>query len=148
MMAAFRWDPFRELASLQERLDRMFRDIDRARTAQNFISSQWTPPVDIFEAGDLFVIKLEVPEVDKESIDISVEGSELTITGERKLEQGTEGEQYLRMERGYGTFTRSFSLTQAVDASGIKASTKDGILRIELPKKEEIQPKQIVIEGS
>ena len=146
-MAAFRWDPFRELASLQERLDRMFRDIDRTRTAQNFISSQWTPPVDIFEAGDLFILKLEVPEVDKESIDIKVEENELTITGGRRLEQGTEGEQYLRMERGYGTFTRSFTLTKSIEASGIKASIKDGILRVELPKKEEVKPKQIVIEG-
>jgi HSP20 family protein len=146
-MAASRWDPFRELSSLQDRLDRMFRDIDRTRTAQNFISSQWTPPVDIFEAGDLYVIKLEVPEVDKESIDITMEGNELTLTGERKIEEGTEGEQYLRMERGYGTFTRSFSLTQAIDASGIKASIKDGILRVELPKKEEVKPKQIIIEG-
>ncbi len=146
-MAASRWDPFRELASLQEGLDRMFRDIDRTRTAQNFISSQWTPPVDIFEAGDLFIIKLEIPEVDKESIDVRMEGDELTISGERRLEQGTEGEQYLRMERGYGTFTRSFSLTKTIDASEIKASIKDGILRIELPKKEEVKPKQIIIEG-
>jgi HSP20 family protein len=146
-MAASRWDPFRELASLQERLDRMFRDIDRTRVEQNFISSHWTPPVDIFEAGDLFIIKLEIPEVDKESIDITMEEHELTITGARKIEQGTEGEQYLRMERGYGTFTRSFSLTQAIDASGIMASIKDGILRIELPKKEEVKPKQIIIEG-
>jgi HSP20 family protein len=147
MMTAFRWDPFRELSSLQERLDSMFRDIDRTRAAQNFISSQWTPPVDIFEAGDFFIIKLEIPEVDKESIDISMEGNELTITGERKLEPGTESGQYHRMERGYGTFTRSFSLTQAIDASGIKASTKDGILRVELPKKEEVKPRQIIIEG-
>ena len=146
-MAAFRWDPFRELTSLQERLDRMFRDMDRTRTEQNFISSQWTPPVDIFEAGDLFILKLEVPEVDKESIDIKVEENELTITGERRLEQGTEGDQYLRMERGYGTFTRSFTLTKSIEASGIKASIKDGILRVELPKKEEVKPKQIVIEG-
>ena len=146
-MAAFRWDPFRELTSLQERLDRMFRDMDRTRTEQNFISSQWTPPVDIFEAGDLFILKLEVPEVDKESIDIKVEENELTITGGRRLEQGTEGEQNLRMERGYGTFTRSFTLTKSIEASGIKASIKDGILRVELPKKEEVKPKQIVIEG-
>ena len=146
-MAVSSWDPFRELAGLQERLDRMFRDIDRTRMQQNFISSQWTPPVDIFEAKDLFVIKVEIPEVDRESIDISMERGELTITGERKLEQGTESEQYLRMERGYGTFTRSFSLTKTIDASEIRASVKDGILRIELPKKEEIKPKQIIIEG-
>jgi HSP20 family protein len=147
MMAASGWDPFRELAGLQERLDRMFRDIDRTRMQQNFISSQWMPPVDIIETQDLFVIKLEIPEVDRESIDISMEGGELTIAGARKLEQGTEREQYLRMDRGYGSFTRSFSLTKTIDASEIKASIKDGILRIELPKKEEIKPKQIIIEG-
>ena len=146
-MAAFRWDPFRELAGLQERLDRMFRDIDRTRVQQDFISSQWTPPVDIFEAEDIFVIKMEIPEVNKETIDIRMEEGSLIITGERKLEQDTESEQYLRMERGYGTFTRSFTLTKTIDASGIKASVKDGILRIELPKREEVKPKQIVIEG-
>src|SRR5512142_2015027 len=113
-MAAFRWDPFTELTSLQERLEKMFRDIDRPRIEQNFTTSQWTPLVDIFEAGDLFVIKLEVPEVEKESIDVRMESNELIVTGERKLEEGTNKEQYLRMERGYGTFTRSFSLTQAI----------------------------------
>jgi HSP20 family protein len=147
MMAAFRWDPFSELAGLQERLERMFRDIDRPRTEQNFTTSQWTPAVDILEAGDLYIIKLEVPEVDKESIDVRMEGDELIVTGERKLEEGTEAAQYLRMERGYGSFTRSFSLRQAIDASGIKASVKDGILRIELPKKAEVKPRQIIIQS-
>lgn len=146
-MAASRWDPFKELAGLHERLDDMLRGIDRTWTQQNFISSQWTPPVDILDAGDLIVIKMELPEVDKESIDISMEGRQLTVTGERKLEQDTEGEQYLKMERGYGTFARSFSITQAIDPSGIKAAMKDGILRIELPKRAEAKPKQIVIEG-
>ena len=146
-MEASRWDPFRELANLQERLDRIFRDIERTRGEERFLSSHWTPPVDIFEVDDTFILKLEVPEVDKDTIDISVEGSALTITGERKPEQGTEVEQYIRMERGYGTFTRSFTVTKAVDASGIKASIKDGILRVELPKKEEVKPKQIIIEG-
>ena len=146
-MAASRWDPFKELAGLHERLDSMLRDMDRTWTQQSFVASQWTPPVDIIEAGELFIIKVEVPEVDKESIDIAVEGRELTITGERKLEQGTADEQYLKMERGYGTFARSFSLTQAIDPSGIKASLKDGILRVELPKRAEVKPKQIIIEG-
>jgi HSP20 family protein len=146
-MTASRWDPFKELAGLHERLDSMLRDFDRTWTDPTFISSQWTPPVDILDAGDLFVIKMEVPEVDKESIDIAIEGRQLTITGERKLEQGTAGEEYLKMERGYGTFARSFSLTQAIDPSAIKASMKDGILRVELPKKAEVKPKQIIIEG-
>jgi HSP20 family protein len=111
------------------------------------MSSHWTPPVDIFEVGDAFVLKLKIPEVDKDSIDIKLDDNELTITGERSLEPGTEGEQYLRMERGYGTFTRSFTLTQTIDASGIKAAIKDGILRVELRKRKEVKPKQIIIEG-
>lgn len=141
------WDPFRELAGLQDRLDRMFRDIDRTRREEHFLASHWTPPVDIYEADNSFILKLEVPEVSKESIDIKVEENELTITGERSLEPGTSGEQYLRMERGYGTFTRSFSLTKAIDVANIKATIKDGILRVELPKKGEVPPKQIIIQG-
>ena len=84
--------------------------------------------------------------MDKESIDIKINDDELTIRGERKLEAGIDPDSYHRMERGYGTFTRSFSLTKGIDASRIKASVNDGILRIELPKKEEVKPKQIKIE--
>ena len=145
-MAATRWDPFRELLTLQERLDKMYRDMERTRKEEDFVSSEWRPPVDIFELGDTFVLKLEIPEVDKESIDIKINDDELTIRGERKLEPGVDPESYHRMERGYGLFTRSFSLTKTIDASRIKAAVKDGILRIELPKKEEVKPKQIKIE--
>ncbi len=146
-MAVTRWDPFRELLTLQERLDRMYREVERSRREEDFVSSEWTPPVDIFESGETFVLKLEVPEVDKESIDIKINENELTIKGERKLEPGIDQEAYHRMERGYGTFVRSFSLARTIDASKIKATVKDGILRVELPKKEEIRPKQIRIEG-
>ncbi|MGA2106672.1 MAG: Hsp20/alpha crystallin family protein [Syntrophorhabdales bacterium] len=145
-MAATRWDPFRELLTLQERLDKMYRDIERTRSEEDFVSSAWTPPVDIFELGEKFVLKLEIPEVDKESIDIKINDNELTIRGERKLEPGIEPDSYHRMERGYGTFTRSFSLTKTIDSTKIKAAIKDGILRIELPKKEEVKPKQIKID--
>ena len=145
-MAATRWDPFRELLTLQERLDKMYREIETTRKQEDFVSSAWTPPVDIFELGEKFVLKLEIPEVDKESIDIKINDNELTIRGERKIEPGIEPDSYHRMERGYGTFARSFSLTKTIDAAKIKASIKDGILRIELPKKEEVKPKQIKIE--
>lgn len=145
-MAVTRWDPFRELLTLQERLDKMYREMERTRKEEDFVSSEWTPPVDIFESGDSFILKLDVPEVDKSSIDIKIQENELTIKGERKLEPGTKAESYHRMERGYGTFARSFTLTKTIDASRIKATIKDGILRIELPKKEEVKPKQIKIE--
>ncbi len=145
-MAVTRWDPFRELLSLQERLDKMYRDMERTRK-EGFTSSEWTPPVDIFEMGNVLVLKLEVPEVDKDSIDIKIHENELTIKGERKLEPGIDSDSYYRMERGYGVFARSFTLAKSIDASNIKAALKDGILRIELPKKEEVKPKQIKIEA-
>jgi HSP20 family protein len=142
-MAVTRWDPFRELLTLQERLDKMYRDMERSRREEDFVSSEWTPPVDIFESGDTFVIKLEVPEVAKESIDIQINDNELTIRGERKLEPGINQDNYHRMERGYGMFARTFALNKSIDAGKIKATVKDGILRIELPKREEVRPKQI-----
>ena len=145
-MAVTRWDPFRELLTLQERLDKMYRDMEKTRKDE-FVSSEWTPPVDIFEVGNAFILKLEVPEVDKETIDIRIHENELTIKGERKLELGVDPDNYYRMERGYGVFARSFTLNKSIDASGIKAIFKDGILRIELPKKEEVKPKQIKIEA-
>ncbi len=145
-MSIGRWDPFRELLTLQERLDKMYREMEMSRKEEDFVSSEWTPPVDIFESGDSFIIKLDVPEVDKDSIDIRIQENELTIKGERKLEPGTDAEKYHRMERGYGTFARSFTLTKTIDASKIKAAIKDGVLRIQLPKKEEVKPKQIKIE--
>ena len=132
---------------MQERLDKMYREMERTRKEEDFVSSEWTPPVDIFESGETFVLKLEIPEVDKDSIDIKINDNELSIKGERRLEPGVDPENYHRMERGYGTFTRSFSLTKSIDSSKIKANIKDGILRIELPKKEEVKPKQIKIDG-
>jgi len=146
-MAVTRWDLFRELPILRERVDKMCRDVEKSGREGDFVSSEWTPPVDIFELGETFVLKLEIPEVNRDSIDIKINDNELTIKGERKLEPGVDQESYRRMERGYGTFVRSFNLTKTIDSSKIKAVVKDGILRIELPMKEEVKPKQIEIEG-
>ena len=145
-MSMTKWDPFRELLTLQERLDKMYREIERSRKEENFISSEWSPPVDIFEAGDSIILKLEIPEVDKNTIDIKIHENELTIKGERHPEAGIDPESFHRMERGYGTFARSFTLTKTIDSAKIKAAVKDGILRVELPKKEEVKPKQIKID--
>jgi HSP20 family protein len=146
-MAVIRWDPFRELLILQERLAKMYREAEESREGGDFVSSEWTPPVDIFELGETLVLKLEIPEVDEDSIDIKINDNELTIKGKRELEPGMDQKGYHRMERGYGTFVRSFNLTKTIDSSKIKAVVKDGILRIELPMKEEVKPKQIKIEG-
>ena len=146
-MAVTRWDPFRELLILQERVDKMCREVGRSGKEEDFVSSEWTPPVDIFELGEIVFLKLEIPEVNKDSIDIRINDNELTIRGERKPEPGVDPESYHRRERGYGTFVRSFGLTKTIDSSKIKAVVKDGILRIEVPIKEEVRPKQITIEG-
>jgi HSP20 family protein len=144
-MVVTRWEPLKDLMALQERMNKLF-DETFSRGAQDVDTGAWSPPVDIMEQGDEIIIKMEIAEVDQKSIDIKVEGNALTIKGERQLEEGTKREDYIRLERPYGTFSRSFSLPTTVDYEKVKASHKDGILRIALPKKEETKPKQIKVE--
>ena len=144
-MVVTRWEPLKDLMALQERMNKLF-DETFSRGAQDVDVGAWSPPVDILEQGDAIIIKMEIAEVDQKSIDLRVEGSALTIKGERQVEAGTKREDYLRLERPYGTFSRSFSLPNTVDQEKVKASHKDGILRVVLPKKEETKPKQIKVE--
>jgi HSP20 family protein len=144
-MVVTRWEPLKDLMALQERMNKLF-DETFSRGAQDVDVGTWSPLVDILEQGDEIIIKIEIAEADQKSIDIKVEGNALTIKGERKLEEGTKRENYLRLERPYGTFSRTFSLPTIVDSEKVKASHKDGILRIVLPKKEETKPKQIKVE--
>lgn len=144
-MVVTRWEPLKDLMALQERMNKLF-DETFSRGAQDVDVGAWSPPVDIIEQGDEIIIKMEIAEVEQKEIDIKVEGNALTIKGERKLEEGTKREDYLRLERPYGSFSRSFSLPTTVDHEKVKASHKDGILRIILPKREETKPKQIKVE--
>lgn len=144
-MVVTKWEPLKDLMALQERMNKLF-DETFSRGAQNVDVGAWSPPVDIMEQGDEIIIKMEIAEVGQKAIDIKVEENALTIIGERQLEEGTKREDYLRLERPYGTFSRSFSLPSTVDLGKVKASHKDGILRIVLPKKEETKPKQIKVE--
>lgn len=144
-MVVTRWEPLKDLMALQERMNKLF-DETFSRGTQDVDVGTWSPPVDILEQGDEIIIKMEIAEVEQKEIDIKVEGNALTIKGERKLEEGTKREDYVRLERLYGTFSRSFSLPTTVDLGNVKASHKDGILRIVLPKKEETKPKQIKVE--
>ena len=144
-MVVTRWEPLKDLMALQERMNKLF-DETFSRGAQDVDVGAWSPPVDIMEQGDEIIIKMEVAEVEQKEIDIKVEGNALTIKGERKLEEGTKREDYVRLERPYGSFSRSFSLPTTVDYEKVKASHKDGILRVVLPKKEETQPKHIKVE--
>ena len=140
-MAIVRWEPARELASMEiDRLNRMFTDF----YGEAFSRSAWVPAVDIYETdAHEVVLKAELPEMKREDVSVTFENGVLTLKGERKFEEETTKENYHRVERRHGTFSRSFTLPNTVDASRISAAYKDGILTIRLPQREEAKPKQI-----
>jgi HSP20 family protein len=141
-MAIVRWEPARELASMEiDRLNRMFSEF----YGEPF-SRGWVPAVDIYETDDHeVVLKAELPEMRREDIHLTFENGVLTLKGERKMEQETRRENFQRLERRYGSFSRSFTLPNTVDASKISAAYKDGVLTIRLPQREEAKPKQIAV---
>ncbi|RPI26398.1 MAG: Hsp20/alpha crystallin family protein [Acidobacteria bacterium] len=147
-MAIVRFNPFRELLELQDRMNRILED--NARTTRggeegDFASGSWIPPVDIYESADALLVKAELPEVSREDIDIRLENGVLTIRGERKLQEELKKHNCYRMESQYGAFSRSFSLPRTVDSEKIEANYKDGVLNIRIPKREETKPRQIQI---
>ena len=145
-MAIVRWEPAGELASMEiDRLNRMFTDF----YGEAFSRSAWVPAVDIYETdAHEVVLKAELPEMKREDISVTFENGVLTLKGERKFEQETTKENYHRVERRHGTFSRSFTLPNTVDASRISAAYKDGILTVTLPKAEEAKPRQIEVQGN
>jgi len=147
-MAVVRWEPFRDLVSLQERMNPMFDESYRGRgTGEDdwSLGGSWAPAVDIYEHEGHIVLTAELPGVDPKEVDIRVENNILTLRGERKWSDDIQRESYHRVERAYGSFTRSFTLPNVVDTEKIKADYKDGMLKLVLPKKEEAKPKQISI---
>ncbi len=146
-MAIVRWDPFRDLMSLQDRMNRLFDEsVGRWRSSDEEMDKGiWSPAVDIYETEHDIVLKAELPEVNQKDIDIRLENNTLTLRGERKFEKETKEENYHRVERAYGTFSRSFTLPSTVDQERIKAEYKDGVLKVTMPKKEEVKPKQIKV---
>jgi len=143
-MTLTRWSPVTGLAALEiDRLNRMF---ESAFTGEPLSSGAWVPPVDIVEtANQEILIKAELPEMKREDIKVSFENNVLTIEGERKLATPEEREKYHRVERGYGAFRRSFTMPATVDAAGVQADYRDGVLTIKLPRREESRPRQIQI---
>jgi HSP20 family protein len=141
-MALVRWDPARELASMEiDRLNHMFSNF----YGEGF-SRSWVPAVDIYETPQHEVIlKAELPEMKREEIGLTFENNVLTITGERKLDEQVTRDRFQRLERFYGSFSRSFTLPPTVDAAQISASYKDGILTVRVPQREEAKPKQITV---
>lgn len=145
-MTLVRWDPFQELVSWSNRLNRSLTDTMGGRTEDSF--GTWVPPVDIFEKDHNLVIRAEVPGIDKKDIDVRIENGVLTLHGERKQETEINEDNAYRLERTYGAFTRSFSLPTTVDATKIQASYKDGVLEIRVPKAEAARPKKIEIHAA
>jgi HSP20 family protein len=149
-MAIVRWEPFRDLVSIQERMNRLFDDAFRGAGRQGgeeewALGGSWAPAVDIYEHEGNIVLKAELPGVDAKDVGIHVENNVLTIRGERKFDNEVKREQFHRIERSYGSFTRSFTLPNVVDTEKIKAEHRDGVLRVTLPQREEAKPKQIAI---
>ncbi len=143
-MAILKWDPFKELQALQERIDQLFEESLRGRG--EIAPASWSPAVDIYETDDAIILEAELPGMNEKDIEVKIEDNVLTIRGERKFEEERKEENYYRMERFYGTFQRSFTLPSNVDTEKVKAEYKKGILKVTLPKKEQAKPKQIKIE--
>lgn len=146
-MALVRWDPFRELEEVSDRLNRMFaRPATRTVNGkETMIVADWTPSVDISETEGEYQIKAEIPDVKKEDVKVTLEDGVLTIQGERKQEKEEKGKKYHRIERSYGSFVRTFSLPDVIDEDKVKAEFKDGVLNLHLPKSEKAKPKAIEV---
>jgi len=140
-----RWEPFRGLSTLQEQMNRLFEDtLFRGRSDESALTA-WAPAVDIYETENSLVVKADLPDVNEKDLDIQVENNILTIRGERKFERDVKEDNYLRVERAYGSFSRSFSLGNTVNTEAIKAEYRDGVLTLTIPKREEAKPKQVKV---
>jgi len=147
-MSLTRWEAFRGLNTLQEEVNRLFENgFAHSRSGQAELAS-WAPAVDIYETENELVVKADLPDVQEKDIDVRVENNTLTIRGERKFSNEVHEDNYLRVERAYGTFTRSFSLPNTVNTEAIHAEYRNGVLNVRMPKREETKPKQIKISVS
>jgi HSP20 family protein len=143
-----KWEPFRDLMTMQDRMTRLFDETLSRIWKEEGPQRIWSPLVDILERENEVVLKVDLPGVNQNDIDIKVEESTLIIQGERKFIQETPHGNYLQIERPYGTFQRTFAIPRMIDPERIKASYKDGVLQVVLPKREEVSPKQIAVEES
>jgi len=146
-MVHVKWEPFKDLMAMQDRMTRLFDEtLSRVWKEEGMPRGAWSPPVDIFEKENELILKVDLPETSQSEIDIKVEENTLIIQGERKFIKEAPSESYIQIERPYGTFRRTFSLSRRIDQEKIKASYKDGVLRIILPKKEVTHPQKISLE--
>lgn len=148
-MSLTRLDPFREFATIQDRMNRLFGDAYLRPTDDVAARGNWVPAVDIYETAQKdVVLKVDLPDVAKEDIEVTVEHNTLTLKGTRKLATDVKEDQYRRVERAYGTFVRSFTLPNTVDAARVAADYKNGVLTVTLPFKEEAKPRNIAVQVS
>jgi HSP20 family protein len=145
MTVLTRWEPFREFSTLQDRMNRLFRDTYGDSREEELTTSTFAPPVDVYEDEHNITLKIEAPGIDEKDIDVRIENNTLTVHGERKFEKEEKEENFRRVERQYGSFTRSFTLPNTVDAEHVQAHYDKGILKVQLAKKAEAKPKQIKV---
>ena len=143
-MAITRWDPFREVVALQNRMNTLFGNLN-AESDSPLTTGSFVPAVDVYEDEKKVVLKLEVPGIEEKDLDVRVENNTLTVKGERKFEKEEKEENFHRIERRYGSFYRSFTLPSTVDTENVDAKYEAGVLKLELKKKPEAQPKQIKV---
>jgi HSP20 family protein len=148
IMNIVRYDPFRELHSLQDEMTRLFAGVaPRSGNRDEVSFGAWNPNVDIFEDKDKLVLEAELPGMKRDDFELSVENNVITLKGERRFEKKTNEDNYHRVERSYGSFTRSFTLPQTVSSEGAEAEFKDGILKVTLPKREDTKARKIEIKS-
>jgi len=146
-MAVVKWDPLRDLLSIQDRMNRLFEQtLSRSRAEEGIAASTWSPAVDIYETPESIVMKAELPSLSREDIEIHIRDNTLTLRGERRFAKEVQQETYLRIERAYGAFQRSFTLPATIQQDKIRAVFRDGVLELTLPKAEEAKPKKVAIE--
>src|SRR5919109_2456045 len=149
MTVLTRWDPFREFSTLQNQMNRLFQEsFGREGREESLTTTSFAPAVDVYEDEHNVTLKIEVPGIDEKDIDVRVENNTLTVHGERKFEKEEKEENYRRIERQYGSFTRSFTLPSTVDPNNVQANYEKGVLKIKLAKKAEAKPKQIKVNVS
>src|SRR2546429_3238946 len=149
MTVLTRWDPFREFSTMQDRMSRMNRLFRESYSPEGpeeaLTTTAFAPPVDVYEDEHNVTLKIEVPGIDEKDIDVRIENNTLTVHGERKFEKEEKEENYRRVERQYGSFTRSFTLPNTIDHENVQANYEKGVLKIKLAKKAEAKPKQIKV---
>lgn len=148
MVYHVKWEPFRDLMAMQDRMTRLFDETLSRIFKEEVPRGAWSPPVDIVEREKEVILKIDLPEMNQNDIEIQVEENTLIVQGERRFIKEASEEHYIQIERPYGNFRRTFALPKMIDQEEIKASYKEGVLRIVLPRKKEVIPKQITVETS